>query len=61
MEQTKQKIRKISKFIKGGLIVVRVFIIIAIVFGGIIMLVPLVQPEEVEKIRHLFADNEKCR
>ncbi|MBR3538373.1 MAG: HD domain-containing protein [Eubacterium sp.] len=58
MEQTKQKIRKISKFIKGGLIVVRVFIIIAIVFGGIIMLVPLVQPEEVEKIRHLFADNE---
>ena len=58
MEQTKQKIRKISKFIKGGLIVVRVFIIIAIVFGGIIMLVPLVQPEEVEKIRHLFEDNE---
>ena len=58
MEKTKEKIRRLSRFIKGIIIFLKVLIIISIVIGGIMIMVPLFQPDAANNIESFFEDND---
>ncbi len=58
MEESKRNIRKLSKFMKGTIIFLKVLNIIAIVLGMIVTCITLISPDQMDKVKDVFQDND---
>ena len=58
MDESRAHLQKIGKAIEIVLIILRVFSIITIVLGGIMILVPIFQPDKVNDLQIGFEDSD---
>ncbi len=58
MEESRAHLRKVGKAIQIVMIILRVFVILMIVIGGILIFVPIFQPSAVDELKIGFEDND---
>ena len=58
MEESRAHLKKYGKIIQVVLIVLQVFVIITMVIGGIMIVLPIFQPEVLNDIKVGFEDND---